>query len=265
MRIQPSPKWAIGIGVLYAPVFVGLVALSGISYSDVASSTSNALRAIIIPLALVAVLLAGLTSWLGWWRPTLSEKTTTPHWFMLAPILFVVVVLISTNYARILQTEVSFMLVLAVASLLIGFCEELVYRGLVVVGLRARSSELKVWFFSTLLFSLLHAWNILLGQDLGDTVGQLVFTFVVGSGLYAARRCTGYLIVPILLHAAWDWTIFVGASEVLADSSETLSGDSTGAFKAIGLLILLILSLWSILIARKYPSQTKSAPPELIP
>ena len=72
-----------------------------------------------------------------------------------------------------------------------------------MVAFRSGYSELHVWLFSTLLFMYLHAWNFLAGQDFGPTVAQLVFTFVVGSVLYAVRRATGTLIIPMMLHGGW--------------------------------------------------------------
>ena len=71
--------------------------------------------------------------------------------------------------------------------------------------------EVGAWFWSSLLFGLLHGANIVLGQDVGPTLHQIVFAFVFGSVLYAARRSTGTLLVPIVLHALWDLTSFMGS------------------------------------------------------
>ncbi|MEZ0234555.1 MAG: lysostaphin resistance A-like protein [Actinomycetota bacterium] len=88
-----------------------------------------------------------------------------------------------------------------VGTIAVGIAEETLTRGLVLTALRGGMGEVGAWFWSSLLFGLLHGANIVLGQDVGPTLQQIVFAFVFGSVLYAARRSTGTLLVPIVLHA----------------------------------------------------------------
>ncbi|AML52157.1 hypothetical protein RC74_13520 [Falsihalocynthiibacter arcticus] len=43
------------------------------------------------------------------------------------------------------------------------------------------------------------------GPTLGTSIYQGIFTFIIGSGFYVARRVSGTAIVPMLLHAAWNY------------------------------------------------------------
>ena len=241
MRHSPSPRIAVTIGLLFPPAFVGLVALSGVQYGEIADSTSNLIRAVLVPEAVLAVLLILLTSWLGWWGPLWKEKVTTARWMIALPIVFILTALLTINYSVVSQESVSYLLIAAVATLFVGFNEELVYRGLAVVGLRGGVNEVYVWLFSSLMFALLHAWNVLLGQSVTDTIQQLIFTFLLGSVFYAIRRVTGGLLIPILFDGLWDWAIFTGSGRVLADASDTATGSVGGLFGNIGLMAMLIM------------------------
>ena len=67
-------------------------------------------------------------------------------------------------------------------TVLVGFAEDLVARGLLVVGLRdGGSSEWVVWVVTSVLFALLHAMNALFGQSMRTTVVQIVAAFAAGS------------------------------------------------------------------------------------
>ena len=56
---------------------------------------------------------------------------------------------------------------LAIGTLLVGFSEELLTRGLAIVGGRGSMHEKWVWVFSGVIFGLLHAPNALFGQSVG--------------------------------------------------------------------------------------------------
>ena len=77
---------------------------------------------------------------------------------------------------------------LALGTALVGFSEEIAYRGLALVGFRGGYSEVKVWLFTSILFGLLHGVNVVLGQGAVLTVRQVIFAFVIGSVFYAIRR-----------------------------------------------------------------------------
>ena len=96
-----------------------------------------------------------------------------------------------------------------IGSIGVGFCEEITTRGLLVVGGRAQfERELSVVLLSCLAFGALHVPNVLYGQGGGATVGQFLFASLVGVVYYVLRRFTGTLIVPMVLHGAWDGALF---------------------------------------------------------
>jgi membrane protease YdiL (CAAX protease family) len=242
MRITPRPSIAWAIGLLYGPAFIALLLASGVDYDTVADSTHNFVRAVVIPMAILTVVVIALTTWLGWWRPVLRDDRPAPRWMISIPIVFAIAILAGIDYGRVADLQTSFLLWAAVGTLMVGFCEETVYRGLAVVGFREGYSEVRVWLFSSLLFMLLHAWNLVAGQSLPATVSQLGFTFVLGSILYAVRRTSGTLIIPILLHAGWDWMSFTGASDAFKDAADLVDPRAfSPAFAGIGVMVILFL------------------------
>ena len=180
-RITPAPWLAWVIGLVYGPVFITLLIASGVDYDDIAASTDNLLKAVVVTMAILTVAVAVLTTWLGWWRPVLRDDRPAPRWMISIPILFAVAIVAGIDYGRVADLRTSFLAWAAVGTLMVGFCEETVYRGLAVVGFRGGYSEVRVWLFSTLLFVLLHAWNLVAGQGIGATAAQIVFTFALGS------------------------------------------------------------------------------------
>ena len=239
-RISPRPALAWLIGLLYGPLFIGLLLSSGVDYDDIVASTDNLVKAVVIPLAILTVAVAGLVTWLGWWRPVLDDDRPAARWTIAIPIVFAVTIVIGIDFGRVADLEPSFLVWAAVGTLMVGFCEEIVYRGIAVVGFRPAYSELRVWLFSSLLFALLHAWNLFAGQSLANTVQQLVFTFVLGSVLYACRRASGTLLVPILLHAGWDWISFTSTSDAFKDPADLVDPRTFNpAF--VGLVVMVVL------------------------
>jgi hypothetical protein len=111
------------------------------------------------------------------------------------------------------------------------------------VGLRGGFREPAAWFFSCLIFGLIHTVNVFFGQAIGPTLQQIVIAFVAGSVLYITRRVAGTLILCMLLHAWIDFTTF-GFSDAATDAESpfvVLSLLQWGAYvlAVIGVVIVL--------------------------
>ena len=93
---------------------------------------------------------------------------------------------------------------------------------------------------------------MLFGQPLGETVQQIVFAFLVGSAFYVTRRVVGTLLLPMLLHAAWDFG--------------TIGTEATGGTQSLtGLLIwplavVAVVAAWKVTSADRAPAPAAPEP-----
>jgi membrane protease YdiL (CAAX protease family) len=93
------------------------------------------------------------------------------------------------------QTVGRALLWLSLGAVGVGFGEEMITRGSLIVGLRSRFGEGQVWLISTLLFSALHVPNVIFGLPMLAMPIQVLLTFIVGTGFYVRRRMSGTLDV----------------------------------------------------------------------
>lgn len=261
MRVQPRPSLAFAIGIGYAILFLVLELIVGIDYDAIGESTHNVIWGVVIPVAVGSLVLAVLTSVLGWWRPVLREQPDDPprppRWMLAIPVVVLAIALIGIPWGNLGTIGGSFLLWLAIGTLLVGFSEEIAFRGLAVVGLRGGYSEVRVWIWSSVLFGLLHGVNLVLGQGVVPTIRQVILAFVLGSVFYAIRRTTGTIIVGMVLHGMWDFSTFARAAE--ADTS-AVRGTVDIAAAGVGLLqslLTLVAVVLFIVGARKlFPRKT---------
>ncbi|MCJ1714891.1 CPBP family intramembrane glutamic endopeptidase [Curtobacterium sp. VKM Ac-2922] len=162
----------------------------------------------VLPEAIPLVVLLAAVVALPWRRDTLFEADTPRRsWWLVVPVLLFVLIWVKYPFTDI-ALDVPGLASLALWALCIGLLEELLIRGVLLTGLRVHVSELVAYVVSTLAFAVIHAGNVFNGQEIGDTIGQIVLSVGMGSVLYVSRRVTGTLIVPVVLHAMWDFSVF---------------------------------------------------------
>jgi len=168
----------------------------------IGTTTDSIVKGIIVPAGIGAIVLIIVATALGWWRPALLELPTDPprppRWLLIVPILVFIATLLGIDYANLGDMRAAMILWLAIGTALVGFTEELTYRGLALVGFRGGYSEVKVWLFTSILFGLLHGVNVVLGQGAVLTIRQVIFAFVIGSVFYTIRRISGTIVVAMV-------------------------------------------------------------------
>ena len=268
MRVTPRPSWAWIITIGYALLFLALEAIMGIGYDEIGATTGNIIRGIVIPLAIGTVVLAVVTTALGWWRPVLRElpdgPPRPPRWLLAVPILLFITTLVGIDYGNLGDMGGAMILWLALGTALVGFSEEITYRGLAVVGFRGGYSEVRVWLFSSIMFGLLHGVNVILGQGAMLTIRQVILAFVIGSVFYAIRRITGTIIIPMALHALWDFGTFTHVAGKTAGVAKDIDIAAAGMAMVQNLLmlaaiILVVVGAKRILGTKKHAAQAAHA------
>ncbi|WIB78098.1 CPBP family intramembrane metalloprotease [Curtobacterium sp. MCPF17_002] len=201
-------------------------------YPTLGQTVESVVRSLVVPEGIAAVALCLVVTGLGWWRiATVDPTRTRLRWTMLAPLLIAVVCIVRLPLVDWSALPGHYFLLLSVGVLFVGVFEELMTRGVLLVGLRRRLPEFGVWIASCTLFGLLHLLNALAGASIGATLVQVVFAASFGSTLYVARRLTGNLLLPVLLHAFWDFgSIALSATSDLEDPSKLVLVGLVGLF-----------------------------------
>jgi membrane protease YdiL (CAAX protease family) len=197
-RVAPQPL----IGLLIFAAFAVLIIHTEPTYAD------------LIPIWLLVAMAVVLTRSLGWSSLAFHEVRRTPPWTLAIPVFLAAGAFVGLLEVAWSAVPARTALVTLLATAGIAATEEIVTRGLLLVALRARYREIAVWFWTSALFALLHV--AVVPHGLVGTLQQLGVAFVVGSLLYGARRATGTLLVPILLHALWDFSSALGAHPGMA-------------------------------------------------
>jgi membrane protease YdiL (CAAX protease family) len=208
--VKVRPRIWIGLAVAagYLVVVFVVSALSGIAYDELGASASNLFRGAGVDLIVGAILLVVTITALGWWRPVLFDRERSRHrWPIFVPVLNLVLVVVNLVAVDWRAYTLPF-LGASLAILLVGFTEEVVFRGVLLFSLRQRLNEVWVWLLTSLLFALSHLINIALGAETSGTIVQLFAAFAGGTVYYILRRTTGSLIYAMVLHGLWDFSVF---------------------------------------------------------
>jgi membrane protease YdiL (CAAX protease family) len=247
MRVPAAPLPAFAVFIAYMALIVVYWSAVGVDYDTIGDTTRNVVEGIVVPIGIGVVLLSVATTYLGWWRPALFEKPAGPRWLLVLPIVMLIATIAGIAAGDFGGREASFFIWLAVGTLFVGFCEELLTRGILVVGLRGAVGEIGVWFYCSLAFGLLHAINVVSGQDVGPTIQQVAFAFVFGSVFYVIRRVTGTLIVCMLLHGLWDFATFVQTGDDHAGTTDPSQDVNLMQPFALVAVAVAVIGLWLLL------------------
>ena len=149
---------------------------------------------------------------LGWNKLVYSEKINVNSWVWIAPITIAVASIFVVDWNRLLNTDYRLVVGLVLAVILIACSEEIMFRGITLVGIRKRyGREIYAVLGSTILFSLAHTIN-----SLSISPIQIFATLFGGYIFYLSRRVSGGLWVPIAVHALLDFSLFsitIGSGE----------------------------------------------------
>ena len=129
----------------------------------------------------------------------LHEELRTRRWVWIVPITLLVASVATIDYGRLGTAGIALGVGLLVGTLFIGVSEELLFRGVVLTFMRDRYRE---WIAATVTAVLFGAIHFLAGPV------QIVASAIFGYLLYYVRRVSGGIVMPILVHTAWDFSVF---------------------------------------------------------
>lgn len=245
-RITPSLRNGLLMAVAYILYFSVALKISGVGYESIIDTPSNILRAVVLPLIGGAILLSTFAKWSGWWKDLWRDKHRIQghSWMNLFAIIMAIGIVTNLVAASSGSSSAQLISYIFIGTALVGYCEEILFRGIVLRGARGSGlSELRVMLVVALSFGLFHGVNFFLGQDIIATIQQVLFATLTGAIFYLIFRKSGLLIVPMILHGLWDFTIFTREA-TLGPAPEL--APTVAIIGALGLYVPVILLLASL-------------------
>jgi len=139
---------------------------------------------------------------LRWWRATGFKQPATPGKLLaFLPMLFLPVVLIASNGLKLASPDQ--MILFTLYTLLVGFAEEGLLRGVILHALLPGGLKRAV-LLSSLLFGIGHLTNLLQGYSPATTIVQIIYSTLLGIGFAGVRLYTGSIWPAILAHTLID-------------------------------------------------------------
>ena len=221
MKSKPSLPLVVGLWLGYIIVWIGTAAVlqpDGADFEDVFADLKNS-RYLVYGLAAGVIYGAVVASLFGWWRGIFADdrKTLGPvtGWIRFVPVIAIARILATTDYPGLADLDTELLAWIVAAGVLVGISEELMFRGNALVGLRGvPMPESRVWLLSSILFALIHVPNIVLGAPPAAAMVNAVLAFFGGTLFYVVRRASGSILIAMLTHGLWDFTLFSAEEDV---------------------------------------------------
>ncbi|AOS46388.1 CAAX amino terminal protease self- immunity [Lacunisphaera limnophila] len=210
-----NPSAAIGLMLYlgYLAIFFTIWSVNGVDYLRIGENAETTRLWYALPTLGGGLFLIVAISLLGWWHRVLFDPVRVgPKWAWILPAAVAVIIIHNFLGVRAEGLSAALLLWSTLGGIGVGFGEEMITRGSLIVGLRSRYSEGRVWLISSLLFSALHVPNVIYGLPATAMPIQVVLTFIMGSGFYVMRRLSGTLILPMVLHGLWDSSLFLNVA-----------------------------------------------------
>ncbi|PPB50359.1 hypothetical protein C4K88_00075 [Arthrobacter pityocampae] len=220
-RIRPSTGPALLVVILYAAVFTATATSSGIPYTDWFASGANVWRCAVLPLVLGAIVLVGFLWWSRWDHVFHDkERLPVPIILRIAAIAFIVGIIVHLVFVGWSGLRVDLLIPILVTGILVGFCEETLFRGILLRGLRADGrTEATVAIGTSVIFGLFHLTNLITGSPAPAVLNQVLLATTTGAILYSFRRMRGLLLPAMIAHGLWDISLFLPPAEPTTTSS----------------------------------------------
>ncbi len=234
--------WFLAVAVVYLAIIQVAGALIGVDTAGAKSefpTTEAIARNGLIPIGLSVVFAAAVVTWLGWWGDVLRYRAPVRRWVWFVPVSMLVAAVLAVNYPNLADQSPGMVLALIAMTACVGIGEELMFRGIgVQVFKKAGFSEGRVALWSSVVFGAAHLSNVF-GSG-SQAIFQAIVVSTSGYFFYLCLRVGGTLLLPMLVHGLWDFSL-------------VSNGVGTDPVKSVGMLlpILLQVALIVVLLVRR--------------
>jgi uncharacterized protein len=253
--------------IVYVPAGGVVARLADRSYSedDLLSSVGTIFIQLTGGLLVGSLVLLAFTTFMGWNAEIFGRQPIyRSRWMWLAPV-----VVLTPIVLRVLGIDwggrgLSVSMMMMATGLLIGFSEELLYRGIGVKMLRSGGHrEWSVAAITSVLFGLSHTVNLISGAQLTTVLATVPYTIAFGVLMYLSMRVIGFLAAAMILHGLTDPTTFLATGGLPDDVDTTaVSGLLAFAGQYGTLLVVVVGFILAFFVRGKVgePKGTKAQP-----
>ena len=198
----------------FALVWIAIY-VAGTSLAEALSETIGVYK--LVSAVFHLVLAAGLFLWVG--RNGLSEKygLFLPR-YRLSQALFFIPLALVCLYKLVFSPSLRFSAVesitFVVSMLCVGFLEELIFRGFLFRAIE-KENLARAIIISSVTFGIGHIVNLLNGQNLPETISQIIFAVFVGFALVILFHKGKSLVPCIVFHGVFNALSVVANDEAL--------------------------------------------------
>jgi hypothetical protein len=195
------------------------------SEADTLSSVGAVFVQLTAALIVGSIVLIAFTTFMGWNAEIFGRQPIyRSRWMWIAPVVVILPILMRVFGIDWGGPAASVILMMLATGALIGFSEELLYRGIVVKMMRSGGRrEFTVAWVSAVLFALSHSLNIFSGGAPRTVALTVAYTLGFGMLMYLTMRVTGFIVGAMVLHGLTDPTTFLAngglPDKVVVDTS----------------------------------------------
>ncbi|MEZ4673948.1 MAG: CPBP family intramembrane glutamic endopeptidase [Caldilineaceae bacterium] len=182
------------------------------------------------------------------WREVGYDKISWVNTLWVLPFLIASGIITVTIFRAALQPGVAFsalvgVMAAALLALIVGFCEETMFRGIVLRGALLRHGLFVSILISAVAFMLLHVVNVLGGNPLSDMPSHLSSQIWYGLLMAPLALKIRNLIPLILVHAMWDFSSLATNFVEINDGGLINGAFVAGPLLQYGIMIAILLVL----------------------
>lgn len=210
------------------------------------SSVSAVFIQLTLGLIVGAIILIATMIYMGWTSQLFGRQPIYRSWWMwLGPVVVAIPILLRIVGIDWGKNALPIVILVLVTGLMIGFVEELLYRGIAVKMLRDGGlGEFAVAALTSLFFALSHSVNLFQGQSIKTVGPTVIYTFAFGVLMYLTLRSVGFLVAAMIMHGLTDPTTILATGGI---DEITSAGASSGFLNAAGLFTF-VLTLTGIVL-----------------
>ena len=210
-KLKLNPKISIKIAIFYILVMgIGMYIMKsvfGYNYSD--PKMVFVIGWVEILLSLIAIFAVVKFSS---WKQVGFGKMRTKHLLWMVPGALSMLILLLQIFAKINTNgvntpQLTLLIATGLTTLLVGFSEELMFRGILLRGLLVNKGIYTSMFVSAVFFALLHSVNVFGGLEFQVMTNQLIFAFMYGLLMAPIALKLRSLIPLIIYHFLWDFSL----------------------------------------------------------